>query len=1080
MRPVPLLLTLALLLPASLAFAQTGKVAGVVTDQSGSALPGVNVSLDGTTQGAVTNVDGYYVILNVRPGSYTLRATFIGFTTELRENIRVNVDLTTEIDFALREETVGLDEIVVAAERPVVQRDVSASVANVTAEEIENLPVTDIEKIVGLQAGFEPNLTVRGFGGDQVQFMVDGQSMNSGRTNEPYTGVSYTSVQEYQVQTGGFNAEYGNVRSGLINVITKEPDRNRYSFDAIVRYSPASQYNFEGVGIDGGEVAGLLSRNSYVYRPMTDPDVAMDGTSNWPSWMQTQYMSFPGWNAIADNYNSLNGTDFTGEEIQAVFTEHYLRKPQEVDLSNYEIDATVGGPVPLLDKLLGDLRFQASYRQTQNPYEYSGYPRDAFKEQVGQAKLISNFSAGMKLLIQGMYSKQQGLNQNEAGWPDLTTGDQINYPWDEGYRSMYQIVGSAGTGDDLRNFGEYNSPIYFQLMDVDRLMLGAQFTHTLSPSTFYEVQVQSMSTDYDTRKVGDRSEDPAFEYLEGRLRLDEAPYGYSQKDRVDDTGVGMRTSGHWSSGYDRSTTDRFSGRFDITSQLNRFLLGKAGVEYIYQDFNVDYGEDDPEHPHNGDQKWEYHRKPQQAAAYAQAKLEFKGMIANLGLRLDYFHAGGDWYQYEPYDRAFTAQFGISQIDEVLTQEPIDRLVALSPRLGVSFPVTDNSKLYFNYGHFRSQLQPLDLFEVQYNFTGAIVGIGNPDHPMPKTVAYELGFEQNLFDEYLLRLAGYYRDLSDQPRDVNFISVDDLVDYEISQPWNYGDVRGLEITLSKNRGDWIRGFVNYTYMVRKTGDFGFSQFDENTTAQNNFVTSTDEHYTSKPIPEPYARWSLEVLFPKVLAGSRLLGDWRINFLGEWRKGQSMTWDGQNLTLTDGAGPRDLQGNVRFKDYWMLDMRISKNFATDFGGIQLFVDINNILNLRHMYLGRRDEANFRVFELGSSDLRDYMQSLHLPQETIPDSPDEGLYGDDQPGDYRAPGVGFVPIIQGDLPDSGEEHPLYYVPSEGKYYEWNGTAFVDANSGRVSQVLDDKAYIDMPNKQWSTWLYPRDVYFGLRLTF
>lgn len=1081
MRRVRLLLTIALLIPTTATLAQTGKISGVVTDAAGEALPGVNVSLEGTMQGSVTNVEGYYVILNVRPGSYTVRAAFVGFTTELRENVRVNVDLTTEVDFALSEERVGLDEIVVSAERPVVQRDVSASVANITAEEIENLPVTDVERVVGLQAGFESGLTVRGFGGDQVQFQVDGQSMNSGRDNAPFTGISYTSVQEFQVQTGGFNAEYGNVRSGLINVITKEPSGNRYSFDAIVRGSPTSQFNFAGVDVDGNDVDNLLSDNSPFVRPLVDPEVAMSGTSAWPGWKQGEHMSFAGWDAIASQYNDLNGTSFNAEQLQQVYLDHYLRKPQEVDVGEFEIDATLGGPVPLLHDAIGDLRFQASYRQVQTPFEFAGFARDKFTEKVGQGKLISNFSSGMKLVLQGMYAEQLGLNRWEDGRPGLSAADRVPLPWSTGedLGSMFARLGD-NLGDAPRNFGEFLSDLPMQLMDVDRLMLGAQFTHTLNSTTFYEVQLQSLTTDYWTRRVDDRSEDRTFSYLGGQLMLDEAPFKYTQKDRVDDIGVGVRTAGHWASGYDNSQAQRFSGRFDITSQMNRYLLGKAGVEYIYSDYDVDYGEDDPEHPHNGDPKWRFHRKPQQAAAYAQSKLEFKGMIANLGLRLDYFHAGGEWFVFTPFDRAFTAQFGVDLLEETLEQEATDRLVTLSPRLGVSFPVTDNSKLYFNYGHFRNQLQPLDLFNIQQNFTGAVVGIGNPNHPMPRTVMYELGFEQNLFDQYLLRLAGYYRDLDDQPRAVSFISLDDLVDYDTSLPWNYGDVRGVEVTVTKNRGDWIRGFVNYTYMVRKTGNFGFSQFDENRTAQNNFVISTTEHYTSKPIPEPYARFNIEVLLPETLGpevseGFHPLGDWRINFLGEWRKGQAMTWDGNNLSATAGSGPREFQGNVRYRDYYMLDMRLSKNFATRFGRAQFFVDLTNVLNIRHLYLS--DNA---IFNDSNTDLRDYMQSLHIPQDAIPDSPDGFLYGDDQPGDFRKPGVAYVPIIQGDLPGSGDERPLYYVPAEGQFYQWNGSSFVTADQGTVNQVLDDKAYVNMPNRTFATFLYPRNVYFGLRLSF
>ena len=156
MRLAKLLCMLALLLPASAALAQSGKIAGTVTDQAtGDPLPGVNVVIEGTTQGATTDVDGYYNILNVRPGTYDVRASFVGFTPQILADVRVNIDLTTNLDIQLREETVGLDEVVVAAERPVVQRDVSASVANLNAEEIENLPVTDVADVIGLQAGFE-------------------------------------------------------------------------------------------------------------------------------------------------------------------------------------------------------------------------------------------------------------------------------------------------------------------------------------------------------------------------------------------------------------------------------------------------------------------------------------------------------------------------------------------------------------------------------------------------------------------------------------------------------------------------------------------------------------------------------------------------------------------------------------------------------------------------------------------------------------------------------------------------------------------------------------------------------------
>ncbi len=94
---------------------------------------------------------------------------------------------------------------------------------------------------------------------------------------------------------------------------------------------------------------------------------------------------------------------------------------------------------------------------------------------------------------------------------------------------------------------------------------------------------------------------------------------------------------------------------------------------------------------------------------------------------------------------------------------------------------------------------------------------------PQTVAYELGFDQNLFDQYLLRISGFYRDIRNQPRNVSYNSLGGVVNYTIKQPWNYEDVRGAEVTLTKLRGDWIRGFVNYTFLQTKSGNFGYSRF-----------------------------------------------------------------------------------------------------------------------------------------------------------------------------------------------------------------------------------------------------------------
>ena len=87
------------------------------------------------------------------------------------------------------------------------------------------------------------------------------------------------------------------------------------------------------------------------------------------------------------------------------------------------------------------------------------------------------------------------------------------------------------------------------------------------------------------------------------------------------------------------------------------------------------------------------------------------------------------------------------------------------------------------------LNPFDIFGIQSTPQGGIDVIGYPDHPMPLTVAYELGFDQNLFNLFLLRVSGFYRDIREQSRGVRFEGLGGVVEYTTYRPWNYEDVRG---------------------------------------------------------------------------------------------------------------------------------------------------------------------------------------------------------------------------------------------------------------------------------------------------
>lgn len=1051
-----LIVMLLVIFAASLAFSQTGKITGRVLDAtSDEGLPGANVVIVGSEMGAAADMDGVYSIINVPPGTYTLRASFIGYTGLTTQNVRVNINLTTTIDFKLNQESIEGEEITVTATPPVVQPDISANVANVNVEEIVNIPVAGVTEFIDLQAGIEPGLVIRGSGSNQIAFLVDGITMRDGRNNESITTIPYTAVEEMQIQTGGFNAEYGNVRSGLINVVTKAPPKTRYTGGILFRYTPAQKKHF-------GELPGLSNPNAYWIYPYTAPGVSRVGTSEaLDQWDQAQYPTFEGWNKISESLLSDDNpdNDLTPDQLQEVFEYHH-RKEMKMTLPDYVGDVSFAGPVPFVGKKLGNLRFLAAYRQTQTAYIVP-QQRESYNDYTAQLKMISDLNPNMRLAFRGIYSVEQGMLPTASyGNGTIDRGNMPNYPW-QNSGMVSRINGSQR--DDLFAWHLWNPT------DITRNTMAIDFTHTLSPTTYYKVSLQRMFSDYFTRHGEVRSND--IVKTVGNVGLDEAPWGWTYEARNDYSG--MRLAGHWGKPEDSTQVVTYRLKVDMESQINQFANLKGGLEIDYGDYDVIALRVDRLHTIQS-YYYRFHRFPVQAAAYVQNKLEFQGMIANLGVRMDVFAPNGEWHDHEFYERAFDARVGIDNLTEAVPQKQLPTKVHFSPRLGVAFPITANSKLFFNYGHFRQMPNPMDIFSIRSLYLGNVDQIGNPELPLPRTIAYELGYEHNLGDMFLIRLNGYYKDVSEQSRNVQFVSLDHIINYTKDFPYNYNDTRGFEITLEKKRRTgWYRGFLNYTYMVRNGGNFGVGAHYENMAEQREYLRTTSVSQWSS-IPEPFGRFNIEFFTPSDLgpnvAGVSLLGDWALNFLGEYRGGQVYKY-------TYGVAMPDLDENMKWKDFYNLDLRLTKYVDTAIGNLQFFLDFSNVLNLKYMH-------RYTGFE-GDYDEQLYYASLHLPEDTFGDytPPYDFIPGDDRPGDYRKPGVAYQPIvITRSVTDVGDPHtrPLYYEKDTESYMQWNGSEWNRADQGFVDQVLEDKAYIDMPNEPSHTFLNPRRVIFGVRLNF
>ncbi len=1035
------------LLSASLLFSgTTGKIAGVVTDaETDAPLPGVNVVIEGTALGAATNLQGYYVILNVPPGVYTLKASMMGYSTETIVNVRVNIDLTTTINFKLKTQVLMGEEVTIVAERPVVQADISSSIANIQSEQIAALPVQNISDVVGIQAGVL-GLSIRGGSTEEAAFLLDGFTLRDERTNQPYSAVSLSSIKDIQIQTGGFSAEYGNLRSGIVNVVTKEGDFNRYSATIDVRYSPAAKKHFGPSGYDpfsywnrpflddavcwtGTEVGepfedlngnGVWDSNE----PFTDYN--NDGTRTyWDDYTQKQYPRFEGWNAVSERtlQDDDPNNDLTPEAAQRVYRYQH-RRQGDIKKPDYIIDSGFGGPVPFISERLGNLRFYLSHRREQDMYLIP-LSRDSYSDNVTTLKLTSNITPSMKLTITGLYGEVFGTNNNNVGLPGY-------------FRSTSSIASQLGRRSYITAI--MYATDYWCPTSIYRHMISAKLTYTKSPSTFYEFHLERIGNIYRTRPNALRDTTKIVK-IGNNYWLDEAPYGYMPypSSGIDGLrmGVGMSNSRDYSEIY--TTTAKFS----LTSQINPTNQIKTGAEFIYNEHNVEYGGIDLTLPSG--RPWTiWNKRPIRGAAYITDKLEFQGLRANIGIRLDYIHAGGEWYDIDNpdfwYNRDFFSSNYTPEVENEVPKKKTKHLYYLSPRLGISHPISENAKLYFNYGHYRSMPESQRLYTLQRVTEGSVSQIGNPNNTPSRTVAYELGYEHNLFNEVLLRVAGYYKDETQQPNWVRYISADSKVNYLMADDNFYEDIRGFEVTLERLYGKWIYGMVNYTYQVATSGYFGKLRYYENPAEQRSY----DRHniYQEKPLPRPYFKANIVLHTPQDFGpkymGRNWLGDWLISFRFMWRAGYYSTW-------TRGVSLPGIKYNVQWPDYHNTDMRISKNFKIGKYNLEFFLDVNNVFNAKIF--------SSYCFADGN-DYRDYFDSLLWPKE-IGEPLGYTEFGNDKIGDLRPDNVAYDPL---------EPNP-------------NNDPEIEA---RNQQRRKTKSYIDNPNLKWLYYLNPRDIFFGIKINF
>jgi hypothetical protein len=234
----------------------TGKLHGAAVDaESGEPLVGVNILIENTQAGAATNLDGEYFVLNLPPGNYSVRASYVGYQGQVIREVRIVAGVTTDLNFRLSPSAVEVGEITITAERPLFEAKATNTVKVYDSQMIAQLPVRGVERVAGLEAGVvsaegsggvagNPRINVRGGRDSEVLYIIDGIPQNSILTGDNIAQVSDNAVEQVAFQVGGYEAKYGQAQSGIVNVTTKTGTSRYSAYGEVVTSSFTDDFGY--------------------------------------------------------------------------------------------------------------------------------------------------------------------------------------------------------------------------------------------------------------------------------------------------------------------------------------------------------------------------------------------------------------------------------------------------------------------------------------------------------------------------------------------------------------------------------------------------------------------------------------------------------------------------------------------------------------------------------------------------------------------------------------------------------------------------------------------------------------------
>ncbi|MDZ7317376.1 MAG: TonB-dependent receptor [candidate division KSB1 bacterium] len=924
---------------ATTAFAGvTGKIAGKVVDtETGEPLPGANIIIEGTQMGAAANLQGEFIIINVPPGVYTLKISMMGYKTQVRSNVQVSIDLTTQVNVKLEPSVIAGEEVTVVAERPLVRMDQTSSMATVGAQQIADLPVQTIGEVLELQAGVvnRGGWHIRGGRADEVAFWIDGVPVTNVNNYSQGITVENYAIQELQVISGTFNAEYGQAMSGIVNIITKEGSPK---FNGQVRA-------YVGDYVSNRDEFEVLDRVVTLY----------------------------------------------DESGKAVGVKGITSNPLRLFNPEYNYDLSLSGPIPgTKDKLTffvnGRTNSGSGYYYGRNWFLPTGVPGDSSLVKMSeyhhnslQGKLTWRPSGVFKLSYNALWNKDDSPRSFSQQQRYVPLGTSQSHSLNQSHIVSLNHVLSPKTFYEVRfNYLDYRGKSY---VFADPNARPDYYIYIYPDTTADGIVLPDLTLN----PLKSKEDSIRFEQLKQERRRYQwiidpnGPIGYIHPD----SNSVPASYSFWNDGsgrnYSRSRTQSWIAKFDLSSQIDRINLVKAGFEFrTHRLDNSSYSLIAATNPASNEeivpymptippidspQRSDYVRTPKEFSAYIQDKMELKEIIFNIGLRFDWFDANyvvptfsDDPDIYHPikpentyknwtpppaglnqaeYD-AYLRQFEKYTPEErrAFMHKKVKPKMQLSPRLGIAYPITDAGVIHFSYGHFfqipaYNQMYTNPDFKI--NPSGGNIIFGNADLNAKRTVQYEIGLQQQIAKDLGIDVTIFYKDIRD------WVGTSPLVRtaipsvlYSTYENKDYSNVRGITFKMEKRMAANFSANLDYTFQIAE------GSYSNPNDAFNAQVNNNEPRLNLIPLDwDRRHSLNMQLIYYK--------NRWTVSAIGRFYSGFPYTPSFPRAQFVGGSALSSLPENSsRNPNQKVVDLRINRQFRLAGLDFNLFAYINNLFD------------------------------------------------------------------------------------------------------------------------------------------